>query len=94
MPAPKKQESKPAETQRSLLKLAMAGKLGEEVARDDILDIIFWFRQFVGLVIGVVAGLLKLQGALVFVVFGVSVYLGTILYYSKFLEIDDQDFND
>ena len=44
--------------------------------------------------VGSVAGVAKITGAPVFVAFGVSIFGLTYLYYSRFLEVDEEDFNE
>ena len=53
--------------------------------KDEIYDIIFWFRQIIGLIIGLVAGVLGLTGFLVIVFFIVAVFGGSYFYLTKFL---------
>ena len=61
--------------------------------KDEIYDIIFWFRQIIGLIIGLVAGILGLTGFLVIVFFIIAVFGGSYFYLTKFLQIDEDEFN-
>ena len=61
--------------------------------KDEIFDIIFWFRQIIGLIIGLVAGILGLTGYIVIVFFIISVFGGSYFYLTKFLVIDEDEFN-
>ena len=47
-----------------------------------------------GLSIGIGAGVLGLTGLPVIIVFGVFVYMSSYMYINRFLQIDEQDFND
>ena len=52
----------------------------ENLDRDDVLDLIFWFRILVGVVIGTAAGVVGLTGFPVIVAIGIIVIFGTIGY--------------
>ena len=62
--------------------------------RDEILDAVFWFRMLTGLVVGLGAGLLKLTGFIPILTFGVSLFMLSNLYTSRFLEIDESEINE
>ncbi len=62
--------------------------------RDELLDIIFWVRVLLGFFIGTTAGVLKLTGSPVIITFGVLMLASSYFYTSKFLEIDETDFNE
>ena len=58
----------------------------------ETLDFIFWFRQLVGLSIGLTAGVLHLTGAYVMIGFILAVFISSNLYAYKVLNISDDDF--
>lgn len=58
----------------------------------ETLDFIFWFRQFVGLAVGLSAGLLHLTGAYVMIGYIASILILSNLYAYKVLNISDDDF--
>lgn len=80
--------------QKSLIEKALTKGEPGQLDRDDVLDIIFWFRLSLGLFIGTTAGVLGLTGFPVIGAFGVLLFGCTWLYYSRYLEIDEQDFNE
>ena len=90
MPA-KKQETKkePTIPKRSLLEKALTPGEPELLAKDDVLDLIFWLRQIIGIGVGTAAGVAKFIGAPVMVAYGVLVFGLTFLYTSRFLQVDD-----
>ena len=57
------------------------------------MDIIFWFRCLVGLIMGLVAGILNLTGFPVILVYIACIFFLTSMYLNKFIEIDEEDFN-
>ena len=61
-------------------------------AQMETLDFIFWFRQVVGLSIGLMAGVLHLTGAYVMIGYILSVFIASNLYAYKVLNISDDDF--
>ena len=65
----------------------------QSLSKDEILDIVFWFRCLVSLIFGSIAGLSGLTGYLVIVGYGVSMILLNNLYTGRYLEIDEDDFN-
>ena len=58
----------------------------------ETLDFVFWFRQLIGLVIGVTAGLLHLTGMYVIIGFLVSMMTLSNMYAYKVLNVSDEDF--
>ena len=90
----KKEEVKKEEQPRkSLIEKACTQGEAQNLEKDEILDIIFWFRQVVSIAYGIIAGLSGLTGAPVIVGY-VGTMLGSSYYYqNNFLEIDADDFN-
>ena len=58
----------------------------------ETLDFVFWFRQLVGLTIGLSAGMLHLSGAYVIIGFLAGVFILSNLYAYKVLNVNDDDF--
>ena len=56
------------------------------------LDRLFWFRQIISLMGGVVVGVFNLQGFLVIVLFCIAAYLLSQMYSSKILNVTEEDF--
>ncbi|XP_059484683.1 GEL complex subunit OPTI [Neocloeon triangulifer] len=60
--------------------------------KDEFLDVIYWARQILGIVIGIVWGILPLKGFVALLLFAV-VNAGLIyLYFSTFQNIDEEEF--
>ena len=58
----------------------------------ETLDFIFWFRQIVGITIGLTAGLLHLTGSYVIIGFVLTIFIASNIYAYKVLNISDDDF--
>ena len=58
----------------------------------ETLDFVFWFRQMVGITVGLTAGMLHLTGVYVIIAFFVIMYVLSSLYSSKVLNVSDEDF--
>ena len=58
----------------------------------EVLDFVFWFRQLLGLSLGLVAGLLHLTGMYVIIGFWGAMFILSNLYTSKVLNVSDEDF--
>ena len=78
---------------KSLLQKALTKGEPKDLDRDEVLDIVFWFRSTIGLAIGLIAGILGLTGYPVILIFGVSLFGLTNLYLTNYLEVDQDDFN-
>ena len=83
-----------AAPKQSLLSKALTRGEPQNLNKDEVLDLIFWSRSIIGLVLGLVAGILGLTGFPVIVTFIVALFGGSYFYYSKFLEVDTDDYND
>jgi len=77
-----------------LLDKALTRSKPEDLSRDEALDLIYWVRIMIGAIVGTAAGVLGLQGMPVLIVFGASLFVLSWAYYSRFLEIDESDFNE
>ena len=58
----------------------------------ETLDFVFWFRQLVGLSIGLAAGLLHLTGMYVIIGFILVLFVGSNFYAYKVLNVQEEDF--
>ena len=95
--APKKtaaQEERAEAEKPTLLSRALTSGSAKDMERDELLDIVYWFRSFLGLVVGLTAGLLKLTGAPVIMMFAALIFGLTFWYLTKFLEIEEGEFNE
>ncbi|XP_065186851.1 GEL complex subunit OPTI-like [Sycon ciliatum] len=63
-----------------------------EEDKDDFLDVVYWFRQIIAFVIGIVWGVIPLYGALGLLSFAGFSSLLTFIYISKFQDINEDDF--
>ena len=79
---------------KSLITKALTRGEPENLDKDEVLDLIFWIRAIIGLVVGLVAGILGLTGFPVIMTFIASLFGGSYFYYSKFLEVDTEDYNE
>ena len=58
----------------------------------ETLDFVFWFRQVIGLIVGLTAGLLHLTGMYVIIGFVVLMMVLSNMYAYKVLNVSDDDF--
>mmetsp|Transcript_8290 Transcript_8290/g.16838 ORF Transcript_8290/g.16838 Transcript_8290/m.16838 type:complete len:125 (+) Transcript_8290:178-552(+) len=65
---------------------------GAWLETDELLDIVYWMRQGIGLVMGVLLGLVGWTGFTGFIVFGLATAWIPVRYYRDFLGIDEDDF--
>ena len=81
-----------AMVQRSFIeKLRRAVNPGSDLDKEEAFDWIFWFRVLFALTFGVVAGVLKFQGFLVIATFFLSLFIASYFYYSKVLDINEEE---
>ncbi|XP_033755485.1 uncharacterized protein RAB5IF homolog [Pecten maximus] len=60
--------------------------------KDEFLDVIYWMRQIIGMILGLIWGLFPLKGLLGLVIF-FAINCGVIyLYYGSFQKVDDEDY--
>lgn len=60
--------------------------------KDEFLDVIYWSRQIIGIVVGIVWGLIPLKGFIALVLFAL-VNAGLIyIYFSSFQSIDEEEY--
>ena len=60
--------------------------------QDETLDFVFWCRQLIALSVGLGAGFLALTGIYVIIGFFIALFMVSYLYYSKMLNINEEDF--
>ncbi|KAK6184748.1 hypothetical protein SNE40_007150 [Patella caerulea] len=79
------------DTKMEILSKAMSSG-ANWVEKDDFLDVIYWLRQILGVVMGLIWGLIPLKGfvglALFFLINVAIVYI----YYSSFQKVDEEDY--
>ena len=61
--------------------------------KDEILDVLFWFRQLVSVLFGLAAGLSGQTGAAVIIMYVMLMFASSYYYQTIYLEIDPEDFN-
>ena len=60
--------------------------------KDEFLDVIYWTRQILGLILGIVWGLIPLKGLIGLILF-FAVNVGIIyFYYNSYQKIDDEEY--
>lgn len=60
--------------------------------KDEFLDVIYWLRQVLGVVLGIVWGLLPLKGIVGLALFFAVNVLITYLYLSTFQKVDEEEY--
>ncbi|XP_019510839.1 PREDICTED: uncharacterized protein C20orf24 homolog isoform X2 [Hipposideros armiger] len=60
--------------------------------RDEFLDVIYWFRQIIAVVLGVIWGVLPLRGFLGIAGFCLINAGVLYLYFSNYLQIDEEEY--
>mmetsp|Transcript_24440 Transcript_24440/g.17188 ORF Transcript_24440/g.17188 Transcript_24440/m.17188 type:complete len:84 (-) Transcript_24440:85-336(-) len=55
------------------------------------MDIVFWFRQLIGFLCGLVAGFVGLQGITVIFMFIIVSFFISYIHFSKVLNVNDDD---
>eukprot|EP00180_Rhodochaete_pulchella_P000993 Plantae.Rhodophyta-Rhodochaete_pulchella.ctg182.p3 GENE.Plantae.Rhodophyta-Rhodochaete_pulchella.ctg182~~Plantae.Rhodophyta-Rhodochaete_pulchella.ctg182.p3 ORF type:complete len:114 (+),score=22.18 Plantae.Rhodophyta-Rhodochaete_pulchella.ctg182:497-838(+) len=64
----------------------------ETFEKTELLDVVYWIRQGVGVLLGVLLGLIGVTGMVGFIVFAFAGLYVPIMYYRGFLDIDEDDF--
>ncbi|GFO07060.1 hypothetical protein PoB_003356500 [Plakobranchus ocellatus] len=86
-----KSDGESAQSTQSLLSKAIQPEY-QWTDKDEFLDVVYWMRQIMGLILGLVWGFIPLKGfiglALFFLVNVAIVYL----YYSTFQKIDEEEY--
>ena len=62
-----------------------------EWQKDDLLAVVYWLRQVLGVVLGVVWGLVPITGLAGHLLFAALSALILFMYYTKYLGVDDED---
>ncbi|KAH3768524.1 respirasome Complex Assembly Factor 1-like [Dreissena polymorpha] len=60
--------------------------------KDEFLDVIYWLRQILGVLLGVVWGLLPLKGILGLALFFAVNVLITYIYFTSFQKVDEEEY--
>jgi hypothetical protein len=79
-----KEEASPQ--QKTTIVLKALGGRASELDRDELLDVIFWYRQLIGILMGSISGVLKLKGAPVVIAFGVFLFGATYMFYRRHID--------
>ena len=58
----------------TIVQLARRARDPQSLEKDEVLDLIFWVRQIIGLVFGLLAGCLGLTGFPVIIGFGCAIF--------------------
>jgi hypothetical protein len=83
----------PQQEKRSIWEKALTKGMPDKLSRDDVLDLVFWFRCMVSLVFGLASGILGLTGYPVIMGYVACLYTLNSLYIGSYLQIDEDDFN-
>ncbi|KAI2594709.1 TGIF2-RAB5IF readthrough [Homo sapiens] len=73
-------------------KLSLSGQTNLSVLQDEFLDVIYWFRQIIAVVLGVIWGVLPLRGFLGIAGFCLINAGVLYLYFSNYLQIDEEEY--
>jgi len=76
-----------------VMQLVRRAREPQSLEKDEVLDIIFWFRQLVGLGIGLIAGCAGLTGYPVILAFVAATFGLSQMFQSRVLQIDEDDYN-
>ncbi|XP_057333059.1 GEL complex subunit OPTI [Microplitis mediator] len=60
--------------------------------KDEFLDVIYWSRQIIGIILGIAWGLIPLRGFVALVLFALFNAGSTYLYMSSYQQIDEEEF--
>ncbi|XP_034938927.1 respirasome Complex Assembly Factor 1 [Chelonus insularis] len=60
--------------------------------KDEFLDVIYWSRQVIGIILGIIWGIIPLKGFVALVLFALVNAGSTYLYMSSFQQIDEDEF--
>lgn len=60
--------------------------------KDEFLDVIYWMRQIMGIVLGVIWGVLPLKGILGLALFFAVNILITYIYFTSFQKVDEEEY--
>lgn len=62
------------------------------VDKDEFLDVVYWMRQILGLILGIIWGLIPLKGIIGLILF-FAINVGIVyVYYNSFQKIDDEEY--
>ncbi|PFX32256.1 uncharacterized protein C20orf24 homolog [Stylophora pistillata] len=60
--------------------------------KDEFLDVIYWFRQVLAIILGIIWGLLPLKGILAIALFALINAGVLYIYFTNFQKIDEEDY--
>ncbi|KAJ8679122.1 hypothetical protein QAD02_014909 [Eretmocerus hayati] len=60
--------------------------------KEEFLDVIYWARQIIGIIVGIVWGLIPLRGFLGLLLFALVNSGSLYLYFSSFQQVDEEEF--
>ncbi|BES97547.1 unnamed protein product [Nesidiocoris tenuis] len=60
--------------------------------KEEFLDVIYWGRQVLGIIVGVIWGLLPLKGFIALVLFAIVNAGSVYVYFSSFQSVDEEEF--
>jgi len=63
-----------------------------EWSKTDLADVVYWFRQVIGITFGVIWGVIPLTGFFPIIVYAFLNAFLLYLYYAKFLRVDEEEF--
>eukprot|EP00698_Gefionella_okellyi_P004670 TRINITY_DN14273_c0_g1_i1.p1 TRINITY_DN14273_c0_g1~~TRINITY_DN14273_c0_g1_i1.p1 ORF type:complete len:136 (+),score=23.47 TRINITY_DN14273_c0_g1_i1:43-408(+) len=89
MSAKKQATAAPTEASE-LTKFQRARLRDQEWEKDDIFEVVYWFRQILSVIIGVIWGIIPLQGIVGIGSFGIVQVFVAWLYYARFLNWDEE----
>lgn len=96
MPAKQSKTQEASEKQvpkKSLWEKAMTRGEAVSMEKDEILDVLFWFRQIVSVALGIAAGISQQTGAPVIIIYVALMFAANYYYQTLFLDVDPEDFN-
>lgn len=90
-----KKTDKVSEDKETSISATFAKAFTSEAAwsdKDEFLDVIYWLRQILGIVLGIAWGLLPLKGIFGLALFFAVNVLITYLYMSSFQKVDEEEY--
>jgi hypothetical protein len=89
----RKQGDKPASDLTVMQTFEKAMKAGSDWSdKDEFLDVVYWLRQIIGVLIGVVWGIVPLKGILGILLFLIVNIAIVYVYFSMFQRVNEEDF--
>ncbi|XP_070192079.1 GEL complex subunit OPTI-like isoform X2 [Littorina saxatilis] len=76
----------------SLLSKALTAEYGSWNDKDEFLDVIYWLRQILGVILGLIWGLLPMKGILGIAIFFLVNVAIVYIYSSTFQKVDEEEY--